>query len=61
MPQFTVGERAWTVDSIQDLKQDVTSVLMDITLQECPGMVANMLRRMDYVIGLNNRRTNLEH
>lgn len=29
--QFTVGERAWTVDSIQDLKQGVTSVLMDTT------------------------------
>lgn len=27
-----------------------TTVLMGITPQVCPGMVANMLRRMDYVI-----------
>lgn len=32
-------------------KQNLTTtVLMGITPQVCPGMVANMLRRIDYVI-----------
>lgn len=45
--------------SIQELKQNVTSVLMDYTTQECSGMVTNMLRRMDCVI--NNAGTHVEH
>lgn len=36
------------MNSVQDIKQDVTCVLMDTTPQECSSeMVANMLRHMN--------------